>query len=123
MADEDTIISSNPPRSGDVRIPEDALAIVPVRHAVLFPGAVAPITLTRPKSIAAVQQAVRDQRPIGILLQRDPAVDEPGPSDLHRICTLANIVRYITSPDGAHHIICRRSRPVSSIFSANPSKR
>lgn len=107
MADEDILISSNPPPPGDVRIPEDAFAIVPVRDSVLFPGAVAPITLTRPKSIAAVQQALRDQRPIGILLQRDPAIDEPGPTDLHRICTLANIVRYITAPDGSHHIICQ----------------
>src|SRR5581483_1620230 len=78
------------------RIPDDALIIVPVRNIVLFPGVVAPITIARPKSIAAAQQALREQRSIGILLQRNAETDEPGPNDLHRICTVANIVRYIT---------------------------
>ena len=69
-----------------------------MRNTVLFPGVVAPITIGRPKSIAAAQQAVREQRPIGILLQRNAEVDDPGPDDLHRVCTVANIVRYITGP-------------------------
>ena len=87
--------------------PQDALIIVPVRNTVLFPGVVAPITIGRPKSIAAAQQALRDQRPIGILLQRNAEANDPGPDELYRICTVANIVRYITAPDETHHIICQ----------------
>jgi len=90
-----------------VPIPGDALIIVPVRNMVLFPGVVAPVTIGRPKSIAAAQQALREQRPIGILLQRDAEVSDPGPDDLNRICTVANIVRYITGPDESHHIVCQ----------------
>ncbi|HUZ31431.1 MAG TPA: endopeptidase La [Xanthobacteraceae bacterium] len=88
-------------------LPPDALIIVPVRNTVLFPGLVLPITLGRPKSIAAAQQAMRDQRQIGILLQRDPEVVEPTANDMHRMGTLANIVRYITAPDGSHHVVCQ----------------
>jgi ATP-dependent Lon protease len=88
-------------------LPSDALIIVPVRNTVLFPGLVLPITLGRPKSIAAAQQAVRDQRQVGILLQRAAEVAEPGPIDMHRMGTLANIVRYITAPDGTHHLVCQ----------------
>jgi ATP-dependent Lon protease len=88
-------------------IPSDALIIIPVRHVVLFPGVIAPITIGRAKSIAAAQQALREQRQVGILLQRNPDVDEPGPSDLYRVCTVANIVRYITAPDESHHIVCQ----------------
>ena len=58
-------------------LPADALIIVPVRNTVLFPGLVLPITLGRPKSVAAAQQAVRDQRQVGILLQRAAEVDDP----------------------------------------------
>ena len=58
-------------------LPPDALIIVPVRNTVLFPGLVLPITLGRPKSVAAAQQAVRDQRQVGILLQRDAEVADP----------------------------------------------
>jgi ATP-dependent Lon protease len=93
--------------AASVPIPADALIIVPVRNTVLFPGVVAPITIARPKSIAAAQQALREQRPIGILLQRNVEVDDPGPDDLNRVCTVANIVRYMTGPDETHHIICQ----------------
>jgi ATP-dependent Lon protease len=94
-------------QTGSVPIPNDALIIVPVRNTVLFPSVVAPITISRPKSIAAAQQALREQRPIGIFLQRNPDVDDPGPDDLYRIGTVANIVRYITGADETHHIICQ----------------
>ena len=90
-----------------VSIPGDALIIVPVRNTVLFPGVVLPITIGRPQSIAAAQQAVREQRQIGLLLQRDPESSEPGTDDLYRVGTLANIVRYLTGPDDSHHIVCQ----------------
>jgi ATP-dependent Lon protease len=101
---------TNPsPSSADqpVSIPADGLIIVPVRNTVLYPGVVIPITIGRPKSIAAAQQAVREQRQVGILLQRDPEQSDPGPDDLYRIGTVANIVRYLTGPDESHHIVCQ----------------
>ena len=88
-------------------LPADALIIVPVRSLVLFPGMVAPVTIGRPKSIAAAQQAVRAQRQIGVLMQRDPETSDPDPIDLHRMGTVANIGRYVTGPDGSHHLVCQ----------------
>ena len=90
-----------------VSIPADALIIVAVRNTILFPGMVAPITLGRPQAIAAAQQAVREQRQIGILLQRDAELNEPGPDDLYRVGTVANIIRYLTGPDDSHHVVCQ----------------
>jgi ATP-dependent Lon protease len=86
-------------------IPADAIAIVPVRQLVLFPGMVIPVTLGRPRSVAAAQDAVRAERQIGILAQRDASVDEPGEIDLYRIGTVANVVRYLTGKDGSHHVV------------------
>jgi len=86
-------------------LPPDALIILPVRDMVLFPGTVLPVTVGRPRSITAAQQAVREQRQVGVLMQRDPEVGEPGPLDMHRFGTVANIVRYITAPDGTHHVV------------------
>ncbi len=88
-------------------LPPDALIIVPVRGMVLFPGTVLPITLGRPRSVLAAQRAVREQKPVGIVMQRSAEVADPLPIDLHRMGTVANIVRYITAPDGTHHIICQ----------------
>ena len=88
-------------------LPADAVIIVPVRDLVLFPGMVAPITVGRPRSIAAAQQAMREQRQIGILMQRDAKVADPEPIDMHRMGTIANVVRFITTPDGTHHLVCQ----------------
>ena len=86
--------------------PEDVLIILPVRNVVLFPGVVLPISIGRDKSVAAAQEAVRTQRKIGLLLQTDPSVDDPAPEQLHRVGTAATVVRFITAPDGTHHLIC-----------------
>ncbi len=102
----DTAASASAPNES-ASIPADALIIVPVRNTVLFPGVVIPISIGRPKSIAAAQQAVREQRQIGLLLQRDAEASEPGPDDLYRVGTVANIVRYITGPDDSHHLVCQ----------------
>jgi ATP-dependent Lon protease len=105
-ADRDRAASVGRP-SPSPPLPSDALIIVAVRNTVLFPGLVLPIAVGRPGSVAAAQQAVREQRQIGVLLQRDPAVDDPAAADMHRIGAVANIVRYVTAPDGAHHIVCQ----------------
>jgi len=107
VADELQLKASPGESSALLPLPPDALIIVPVRNIVLFPGLVLPITLGRPKSVAAAQQAVRDQRQIGILLQRAADVNDPTGIDMHRMGTVANIVRYITAPDGTNHVVCQ----------------
>jgi ATP-dependent Lon protease len=88
-------------------LPEDVVCIVPVRNVVLFPGIVMPLSLGRTKSIAAAQEAARSERPIGVLLQRVAEADDPAPEQLYEVGTLAGILRYITAPDGNHHIVCQ----------------
>src|SRR5512141_2013693 len=88
-------------------LPEDALIILPVRNTVLFPGMVVPLGIGRARSIAAVQEAVRLERPLGVLLQNKAEVEEPGPGDVHWVGTTAQVIRYVTAPDGSHHAICR----------------
>ena len=80
-------------------------SILPVRNLVLFPGMVLPIVLGRGASIAAAQEAVRREKPLGVILQRRPEVETPGPADLYRIGTIANILRYVTTADISHHVI------------------
>ena len=50
---------------------------------------------------------MRGERPIGLLLQKDPSVDNPGADDLYRVGTVAQILRYVTSQDGGHHLIAQ----------------
>jgi ATP-dependent Lon protease len=99
---------ANGPREGVSRpLPDDALIILAVRDAVLFPGIVSPIGVGRERSRAAAREAVRLKRPIGLLLQNDPGVDEPGANDLHWVGTTATVERYIAAPDGPHVVVAR----------------
>jgi ATP-dependent Lon protease len=86
-------------------LPEDALAVIPMRNTVLFPGVVAPVTIGRERSVAAAQEAARAERQVGFLLQRDPTRDKVGANDLYWVGTASQIVRYVTAPDGAHHLV------------------
>ena len=88
-------------------LPADAVPIVATRNLVLFPGIVMPVALGRDESIAAAQEAVRTGRKIGLLLQRDPAIDKPSATDLYEVGVLATVVRYVTSPDGSHHLVAQ----------------
>jgi ATP-dependent Lon protease len=98
------------PASEAKPIPDDALIVLPVRNLVLFPATVYPIGVGRESSQAAVQEAVRLEQPIGVLLQRRPEVDVPGADDLHRVGTSAAVLRYVTTPDGSHHVVARGLR-------------
>jgi ATP-dependent Lon protease len=98
-----------PPRSADTRPtpPADAFIVLPVRGAVLFPEMVMPLTIGRPASIAAAQQAVREQRQVLVVLQRDPQATDLALKDLHEVGVVANVLRYIAASDTEHHLICQ----------------
>ena len=102
--------SSNGAEAASRPLPDDVLIILPVRNVVLFPGMVIPLTVGRERSRAAVYEAARLQRPLGVLLQTRPDVDEPRPTDMHGIGTMATVLRYITAAEGAHHAICQGTK-------------
>ena len=85
-------------------LPEDALVIVPLRNAVLFPGVMSPITIGRAASVAAAQEAARSEKRVGFLLQRDPEKNELTPDDLYWVGTAGQVVRYLTN-EGTHHLV------------------
>ena len=86
-------------------IPEDALILIPMRNAVMFPGVISPIMIGRASSVAAASAASRSELKVGFLLQRDPQTDEIGPKDLHRVGTAGKIVRYAGSAGGTNHLM------------------
>ncbi|RYZ23930.1 MAG: endopeptidase La [Chitinophagaceae bacterium] len=81
------------------------LTLLPLRNTVLFPGVVLPITVGRDKSIRAVNEAYGGGRFIGVVAQKDPAVEDPTGADLEHVGTVARIVKQIKMPDGGITII------------------
>jgi ATP-dependent Lon protease len=106
-AQEARAVETGSGAGGAKSLPPEALIIMPVRGFVLFPGTIFPAAVGRPRSIRAAQQAVRDEVALGLLMQRDPDVEDPQALDLHRVGTVANVARYVTAPDGTHHLVCQ----------------
>ncbi len=86
-------------------LPEDAPILIPMRNTVLFPGVISPVTIGRPASVAAAQEAVRSEKKVGFLLQRDAQKNDVKPDDLYWVGTAGQVVRYITGGEGAHHMV------------------
>ena len=71
---------------------------------VLVPGGVLPLRIFEPRYLDMVRECARDDRPFGVCLLL-PGTGEQDHSHHARVGTLAGIVRYITAPDGSHHVI------------------
>jgi ATP-dependent Lon protease len=87
-------------------LPPDAVVVMPV-STVIFPGIVFPLVLDRPGAVAAAQHAIREQQPLVLALARETEAGEVAPAALHRVGVVANVLRYVSGPDGAPHVACQ----------------
>jgi ATP-dependent Lon protease len=81
------------------------LGLLPLRDTLLFPQQVLPLAVARESSVALVNDAVRERKVIGVVTQRDPAVDDPVESDLHKLGTLTHIHKMFKFPDGSLRLV------------------
>ena len=98
------------------------LAILPLRNMVLFPGVVIPITAGRDKSIKLIEDANAEGKIIGVVSQIDEEVEEPTKDDIHKIGTVARILRVLKMPDGNTTVIIQGKKrfEIDSIVSEEP---
>ncbi len=83
----------------------DILSILPLRNTVLFPGVVIPITVGRDKSIKLIKDAYRGDRIIGVVSQKDVAIEDPEFEQLNQVGTVALIIKMLQMPDGNTTVI------------------
>ncbi len=76
------------------------LPILPLRNTVLFPGVVIPITVGRDRSIKLIREAYKGEKTIGVVAQKDATIEDPEIDDLHRIGTVARLIKILQMPDG-----------------------
>ena len=96
-------------RMSEEDIPEE-VPIMTLRNAVLFPGVVIPITVGRDKSIRLIKEAYKRQQAIGVVAQKDAAVEDPNQNDLHEIGTIAMVMKTLQMPDGNTTVIIQGKR-------------
>jgi ATP-dependent Lon protease len=94
-----------PPREEDL-VFGDELPVLPIRNAVLFPGAVSPFDVGREKSVALVEDVDKLSQPvIAIFAQRDPSTDDPAYEDLYHVGCAARVLKALKHSSGNYSLI------------------
>jgi ATP-dependent Lon protease len=88
-------------------LPPDVVALVPMRNVVLFPHVLVPIAVGRPKSVAALLHALAAEVPLGIVMQKDASIDDPGRDALCEIGTLARVLQHGAAQPDRHQAVCQ----------------
>ena len=78
----------------------DTLPLLTLRNAVIFPGAIFPVTIGREKSMKLIQDAHKHNSYIGTVPQNDISVEDPKLEDLFPFGTVARIIKTFEMPDG-----------------------
>jgi len=85
----------------DMELPiPDILPVLPLKDVVVFPFIILPLSVSREKSISAVDAALAEQRIIMLVAQKDAQNETPRPEDLYGVGTVAAIMRMLKLPDG-----------------------
>ncbi|MCL7422541.1 MAG: endopeptidase La [Methylobacter sp.] len=109
----------------DVLIP-----VLPLRDVVVYPHMVIPLFVGREKSIDALDAAMKDNKQILLVAQKEAEIDEPDFTDLYQVGTLANILQLLKLPDGTVKVLVEGSqrskvlyyKETESFFSASVVK-
>ncbi len=88
-----------PIKVDDTSLP-DTLPLLTLRNAVIFPGAIFPVTIGREKSMKLIQDAHKHNSYIGTVPQNDVSVEDPKLEDLFPFGTVARIIKTFEMPDG-----------------------
>jgi ATP-dependent Lon protease len=97
--------SSRPEKDDqEPKIP-DTLPVLPLTDSVVFPYMIAPLFVSRERSVKAVDQSLAENRMIMLVAQKDASTDDPKAADLHDFGTVSVIMRMLKLPDGRVRIL------------------
>ena len=108
-------------RDADLPIP-DILPVLPLKDVVVFPYIILPLSVSREKSINAVDAALAEQRIIMLVAQRNAQIETPRQSDLYPVGTVAAIMRMLKLPDGRTRLLVQgvTRAHIDSVLSEEP---
>jgi len=99
----------NPESQMTIQSPEEgkkgSYPLLPLRNTVLFPILTVPLSVGRPKSVAAVEKALNEDKLIVVVAQKDPQINEPQPADLYTVGVLCRIVKLIKLQEGNQSVV------------------
>ncbi len=81
------------------------IPVLPLRDVVVYPHMVIPLFVGREKSIHALDAAMRVDKRILLVAQKQADIDDPKLEDLHRFGTVATILQMLKLPDGTVKVL------------------
>ncbi len=81
------------------------LPLLPLRDVVVYPHMVLPLFVGREKSIEALEEAMRGDKQVLLVAQRNASDDAPGVDDLYQVGTVSNILQRLKLPDGTLKVL------------------
>jgi ATP-dependent Lon protease len=81
------------------------IPVLPLRDVVVYPHMVIPLFVGRERSIDALEAAMKDNKQVLLVAQKEADVDEPDFEDLYKVGTLANILQLLKLPDGTVKVL------------------
>jgi ATP-dependent Lon protease len=87
-----------------LKIPRE-LPVLPLRDIVVYPFIIVPLSVSRARSIKAVERALAENRMIVLVAQKESDTEAPGEKDLHNIGTVGVIMRMLKLPDGRIRVL------------------
>jgi ATP-dependent Lon protease len=84
---------------------DDLTPVLPLRDVVVYPHMVIPLFVGRGMSIDALDAAIKQDKQVLLIAQKQADVDEPEFDDLYRVGTLANILQLLKLPDGTVKVL------------------
>ncbi|MDD1618271.1 MAG: endopeptidase La [Methylococcaceae bacterium] len=84
---------------------DSLIPVLPLRDVVVYPHMVIPLFVGRERSIDALDAAMKDNKQVLLVAQKEAEVDEPDFTDLYEVGTLANILQLLKLPDGTVKVL------------------
>lgn len=79
--------------------------VLALRDVVVFPGMVVPLFVGRPKSMNALNAAMKEDKQIFLITQKNATEETPTIDNLYRIGVMANILQLLKLPDGTLKVL------------------
>ena len=81
------------------------IPLLPLRDVVVFPHMIVPLFVGREKSIAALESAMKYEKGIFMVAQKNAKKDDPAEEDIYRTGTIGIIIQLLRLPDGTVKVL------------------
>ena len=84
---------------------ENVFPVLPLRDIVVFPHMIVPLFVGREKSVAALEDVMKDDKQILLVTQKNAAQDDPAASDIYEVGTVGTVLQLLKLPDGTVKVL------------------